>query len=65
MEDSCKECRFSGRRQNYDEWPCKRRAPVAEQVDSCRDTRIWVPRWPIMAGRDWCGEFERATHPKD
>ena len=58
---TCSNCRFAAPRQNYDEWPCRRRAPVAEKVAFSQDLRGWVPRFPIMHGDDWCGEFRRAA----
>lgn len=59
----CAECRFAGPRHGYDSYPCRRRAPVAAH-DPNKHCGVYedafVPRWPLMSGRDWCGEFERA-----
>lgn len=59
----CGECRFAGPRHGYDSYPCRRRAPVAVH-DPNKHCGVYeesfVPRWPLMGGRDWCGEFERA-----
>lgn len=53
---NCANCKFSGRRFNYQDRECRRRAPVTEKIDACLDIREWVPRFPIMRETDWCGE---------
>jgi hypothetical protein len=65
MDRQCSNCRFAGKKQNYDDWPCQRHAPVAERVTSSQDLRMWVPQFPIMRGRDSCGDFEaKSPTPK-
>jgi hypothetical protein len=61
---SCWKCRYSGYDLEMDREPpeywdteCRRHAPVADKVDSSRDLRQWVPRFPIMKVSDWCGEW--------
>ena len=59
----CAECRFAGPRRGYDQYPCRRRAPIAvnDPYMNCGVLEnSFVPRWPLMRGTDWCGEFERA-----
>jgi hypothetical protein len=59
----CAECRFAGPRRGYDQYTCRRRAPIAAH-DPNMNCGVYedsfVPRWPLMRGTDWCGEFERA-----
>lgn len=59
----CSGCRFAGPRHGYDSYPCRRRAPIAAH-DPNQHCGVYqeafVPRWPLMNGRDWCGEFESA-----
>lgn len=52
----CSTCRFA-EKIGYDDHQCRRRAPVSERVDACQDLRQWVPRWPVMKGADWCGDW--------
>lgn len=54
---ACKDCEFAGQKQNYDDYPCQRNAPITAHTESNQDLRVWVPRFPIMHGDDWCGEF--------
>jgi len=61
MSQSCKTCRFSSQGKYYDQYDCRRRSPVAEQVDYCYDLRGWVPRFPVMKEADWCGDYEQST----
>lgn len=56
---ACKDCEFAGQKQNYDDYPCQRSAPIAAKVESWQDPRMCVPRFPVMHGDDWCGEFKQ------
>lgn len=55
---SCVDCKYSGGRIGYEDYPCKRHSPVIEKVHSCHDIREFIPVWPIMKASDWCGDFE-------
>jgi hypothetical protein len=57
---SCKTCFYSGGETNYDDYHCRRHAPICEIVEPSQDLRKYVPRFPIMKGSDWCGEFKEA-----
>ena len=59
----CAECRFAGPRRGYDQYTCRRRAPIAAHDPNMHCGVLensFLPRWPLMRGTDWCGEFERA-----
>ena len=59
----CAGCRFGGQRHGYDAYPCRRHAPIAVH-DPNKHCGVYpdafVPRWPLMSGSDWCGDFESA-----
>ncbi len=55
---SCSICKYSGKQQGFKDYPCQRYAPVMEKVESFVDGRQYMPRFPIMKGDDWCGDFE-------
>ena len=58
MTGTCKACRFA---QDFDGagsfYECRRNAPTAgASTEPSGASRFVV--WPIMAARDWCGQFE-------
>ena len=56
----CRACAFAGQQHGYDTFPCKRHAPIAvhdPQKHCGVHADAFVPRWPLMDGRDWCGDF--------
>lgn len=59
----CADCRFAGPREGYDSYTCRRHAPITIH-DPSKNCGVhqdaFLPRWPLMSGRDWCGDFERA-----
>jgi hypothetical protein len=63
VRKGCAECRFAGPREGYDNYTCRRHAPLAVH-DPNKHCGVYqdafVPRWPLMGGRDWCGDFESA-----
>lgn len=54
----CHNCEFSKKTNLFDDYECRRRAPVSEKVSASQDLKEWVPRWPKMSSKDWCGEFK-------
>ena len=59
----CSQCRFAGPRRGYQAHECRRHAPTAvhDPNQHCGVYQeAFVPRWPLMHGDDWCGDFERA-----
>lgn len=58
--ENCGRCHFAGEREGYENYPCRRHAPLAVH-DASRNSGVhlnaFVPRWPLMKRSDWCGDF--------
>ena len=66
--ESCESCRFSGQRIGRMTIECRRHAPIAAHDPSTNFGvyhEAFVPRWPLMDYKHWCGDFERRTIAKD
>lgn len=61
MSEACKLCRFAGSQHGYDSYPCQRHAPTTAH-DPSKHVGVYPeafpPRFPMMMGSDWCGDFE-------
>lgn len=59
---TCKDCAHSSEAMGYDAHQCRRRAPIAVH-DPHKHCGVYqeafVPRWPLMRGSDWCGDFSQ------
>lgn len=56
----CSECAFARALSTFNEFECRKNAPVLVTVEPHFDLRKYVPAFPIMKGFDWCGEFKPA-----
>ena len=60
-DQRCEICRFAGRRSGFESYPCQRHAPITAH-DPGKNMGVYPeafpPRWPLMRGGDWCGDFE-------
>ena len=58
-KQSCGKCVYA-KVASYDSYTCQRHAPIAV-LDLNKNAGVYqeafVPRWPVVSSKDWCGDF--------